>query len=189
MSVTPSSPFHFATLRTHGRAPLLSSNSLKTLLLQRFQETRQRFSLEVAGYVLLDDHAHFLFRVPATVDTSVVMNDMRGGFLREWRKNHAAMAESTREDVPFWEHGIEYRQAHTKDELRAFLDFIHFDPARHGLVQRPVDYPWSSLPARVEQGHYPDAWGSLGAPASIRQVERGCVGSGSINGLINGLIN
>lgn len=185
MSAPAPSAFHFATLRPHGRAPLLSPPPLKTLLLQRFQETRNRFGLEVAGYVLLDDHAHFLFRMPAQVDAAMVMNDMRGSFLREWRKNHAATVEPTREDVPFWGHGIEYRQTHTRDELRAFLDFIHFDPARHGLVQRPVDYPWSSLPARVEQGHYPDTWGSLGIPASIRQVERGCVGSGSINGLIN----
>ncbi len=174
-------PFQFATLRTHGRGPLLSTDALKALLLQRFQETRKRFSLEVAGYVLLDDHAHFLFRMPASLDVAIAMNDVRAGFLREWRKNLSAMAETTREDVPFWEHGIEYRQAHSTDDLRAFLDFIHFDPARHGLVQRPADYPWSSLSARIEQGHYPENWGTLGAPASISRVVRGCAASEILN--------
>jgi len=157
----------------------LAKGPIKQLLLDRFMETKKRFGLVVAGYVLLDDHAHFLFCIPAELECTAVMNDMRAGFLRTWRKTMPLLARD--DDQTFWEHGIEYRYAHTREDLRAYLDFIHYDPVRHGLVSRPADYLWSSLPARIEQGHYSSYWGVMGPPASIARVARECATAETIS--------
>lgn len=165
-------PYLFTTLRTYGRAPLLAKNTHKQLLLDRLQETKKRFSLTIAGYVLLDDHAHFLFRIPQEYEASAIMNDLRGGFLRAWRKTLPLLQQDQPDDSPFWEHSLEMRHLYSPEELRIYLDFIHYDPVRHGQTQTPSEYRWSSLPARIAQGHYPERWGLLGPPAAISRVLR-----------------
>jgi putative transposase len=173
------SPNLFVTLRTHARAPLLAEPTLKKLLIHRFVETKKRFSLTVAGYVILDDHAHFLFSIPSEYECSAVMNDLRASFLREWRAT--LPLRKTVEDTPFWEHGLEYRNLYTTDELRAYLDFVHYDPVRHGLSKLASEYHWSSLPARVAQGQYPENWGSFGPPAAISRIAK-AKSTASLNG-------
>jgi putative transposase len=168
------SPYQFVTLRTFGRAPLLAKGPTKQLLLDCLARTKKRFKLTVAGYVVLDNHAHFLFNIAAEHECSAVMNDLRAGFLRAWRKSTPLLERDTPNNTPFWEHGIEYRSSYSTEDLRAYLDFIHYDPVRHGLTIRAADYPWSSLPARIAQGHYPESWAEIGPPATISRVAREC---------------
>ncbi len=175
MSASRFSPFQFVTLRTFGRAPLMAKAPMKQLLLDCFTDTKKRFKLTVAGYVVLDDHAHFLFSIPGDYECSAVMNDLRAAFLRAWRKTTPLWERDAANISPFWEHNIEYRSAYAPEDLRAYLDFIHYDPVRHGLCQRAADYPWSSLPSRIAQGHYPESWAEIGPPAAIARVARDCV--------------
>ena len=54
----------------------------------------------------------------------------------------------------FWEHLIRDdadRQAH--------MDYVHFNPVKHGLVRRVADWPYSTFHALVKQGLYPLDWG------------------------------
>ena len=178
MSASHFSPYQFVTLRTHQRAPLLARESLRQLLIGCLTETKKRFKLTVAGYVVLDDHAHLLFSIPPEYECSAVMNDLRAVFMRALHKATPLLERDTPNSTPFWEHNIEYRSSYTPEELRAYLDFIHYDPVRHGLATRAADYPWSSLPARVAQGHYPETWAEIGPPASISRVARNCTAHG-----------
>lgn len=174
MSASRFSPYQFVTLRTFERAPRLARDDLKKTLLGCIGDTKKRFRLTIAAYVVLDDHVHLLFGLPAEHESSAVMNDMRAGFMRAWRKPQPLLERDMPNDTPFWAHGIEYRAVFSSDELRAHLDFIHYDPVRHGLVTRAADYRWSSLPARIAQGHYPDNWAEIGPPASVARVAREC---------------
>ena len=103
------------------------------------------------------------------------MNDLRATFLRTWRKSTPLLEREEANNAPFWEHTIEYRGCFSSEDLRAYLDFIHYDPVRHNLAIRPADYPWSSLPARIAQGHYPETWAEIGPPAAISRVARECL--------------
>jgi putative transposase len=49
----------------------------------------------------------------------------------------------------FWEHQI-------RDEVDfvRHYDYIHFNPVRHGLVEKPQDWPYSSFHRAVREGHY-----------------------------------
>ena len=43
-----------------------------------------------------------------------------------------------------------------RQNLIAIVDYIHFNPVKHGYVSAPGDWPWSSFPRFVRSGHYPD---------------------------------
>jgi putative transposase len=123
---------------------------------------------------VLDNHAHFLFSMPTEYECSTIMNDLRASHLRAWRKSTPLLERDAPHSALFWEHGYECRSVFSSDDLRCYLDFIHYDPVRHKLATRAADYPWSSLPARIAEGHYPEYWAEIGPPAAISRVEREC---------------
>jgi putative transposase len=53
----------------------------------------------------------------------------------------------------YWEHAIRDDQ-----DLAAHLDYVHFNPVRHGYVSHPADWPYSSFHACVARGLYPSHW-------------------------------
>lgn len=39
------------------------------------------------------------------------------------------------------------------------LDYIHYNPVRHGYVKRAIDWPYSTIHRYVKNGVYPADWG------------------------------
>jgi len=54
----------------------------------------------------------------------------------------------------FWELTIR-----DEDDLNRHIDTIHYNPVKHGVVQRVVEWPWSSFHRYVQEGHYGNDWG------------------------------
>lgn len=54
----------------------------------------------------------------------------------------------------FWEHLIR-----DDEDYRAHLDYIHFNPVKHGWVEQVRDWPYSTFHWWVEKGVYPVDWG------------------------------
>jgi putative transposase len=54
----------------------------------------------------------------------------------------------------FWEHTIR-----NQEDLNRHVDYIHFNPVKHGLVKNVSDWPWSSFHRFVIMGHYDRSWG------------------------------
>ncbi len=156
---------YFVTLECFQRQPLLARPRLKQLLVDAILKTKTQFRLHMAAYVILDDHAHLIFVAPAESECLAPMNFLRASMARLWREHDQVL-----DDTPFWTHSMKQRPLLTPDDLRAHLDYIHYDPVRHGHSERAFDYQWSSLPARVEQGHYSENWAVMGPPASLHRI-------------------
>ena len=67
---------------------------------------------------------------------------------------HAASRRTRAVAAPLWEHVIR-----DEADFATHLDYIHFNPVKHGLVERAADWPWSSLHRYVAEGAYPLSWG------------------------------
>jgi putative transposase len=53
----------------------------------------------------------------------------------------------------FWEHTVR-----DPDDFARHVDYVHFNPVKHGLVARAVDWPHSSFRRAVARGDYPADW-------------------------------
>jgi putative transposase len=53
----------------------------------------------------------------------------------------------------FWEHTIR-----DDNDFARHVDYIHFNPVKHGLVSRARDWPYSSFHVYVRQGLLPEDW-------------------------------
>ena len=49
----------------------------------------------------------------------------------------------------FWEH-----QIRDKDDLHKHVDYIHYNPVKHGLANAVEDWPWSTYHRFVREGFY-----------------------------------
>jgi len=145
------------------------------LLRETVREVRQRRPFHIDGWVVLPDHLHCIWTLP-TEDTD---------FTTRWRLIKAGFAKrlpktERRSEVRvnrgergiwqrrFWEHAI-------RDEwdYASHMDYLHFNPVKHGHVGRVADWPYSSFTRCVERGLYPHDWAEVGIDADRLVGERG----------------
>lgn len=62
----------------------------------------------------------------------------------------------------YWEHAIRDER-----DLQNHVDYIHYNPVKHGLVLKVKDWPYSSFHQWVKRGHYQENWGAR--PADFEQ--------------------
>lgn len=56
----------------------------------------------------------------------------------------------------YWEHTLR-----DEDDWRRHMDYIHYNPVKHGHVKHVADWPYSSFHRYVEMGMYPKNWGGM----------------------------
>ena len=49
------------------------------------------------------------------------------------------------------------------------MDYVHFNPVKHGYVPHAADWPYSTFAACVRRGLYPEGW--LGPTGAVLPAE------------------
>jgi putative transposase len=159
---------YFFTVVTERRAPLFADDSARRLLGSVIRRCLLRRPLKVLAVVLLPDHLHCLWALPSgDCAYSERWRWIKREFTRGWlacggTEQPRRASRQRRRGVwqrRFWEHTIR-----DETDLDNHFDYIHFNPVKHRLVQRPRDWPWSSFHRWVRAGHYRPNWGTDGAP-------------------------
>ncbi|HZP19268.1 MAG TPA: transposase [Bauldia sp.] len=101
---------------------------------------------ETIAICILPDHLHTVWKLPEDdADFSLRWNLIKGGFSRGLgaAARSASKAEKREKGIwqrRFWEHTIRDER-----DLAAHIDYVHFNPVRHGLVTRARDWPHSTF--------------------------------------------
>jgi putative transposase len=159
---------YFLTVATYRRRPMLSGPVAVGRLRRALGAVREEAPSLIPAAVVLPDHVHFLWTLPrGDADFSRRVGRMKLLFTRSTRGRGAprlAPSESRRRhresDVwqrRFWEHAIE-----DEADFERHLDYLHFNPVKHGLVSCPHLWPYSSFSRRVRTGLDPEGGGDLG---------------------------
>ena len=111
--------------------------------LRVFEEVREQYLFTVIGYVVMPEHFHLLISEPVMGDPSEVMFSLKKrtahNFLTEMR---AAGTGATPEH--FWTKRFYDFNVWTAKKQREKLAYMHHNPVKRGLVERPEDWRWSS---------------------------------------------
>ena len=143
---------HFITGSCYHRQPLLCSPARRDLFLAVFEQVRQRYSFVVLGYVVMPEHFHLLVSEPEKGTPSVVMQALKLGFARRvlTGSGRAALEADTRDKRPpehVWQRRFYDFNVWGKEKRVEKLRYIHRNPVRRGLVEKPEQWPWSSFRA------------------------------------------
>ena len=154
----------FITAVCRERFPFLKESASKTLLLDVLREAKAEMHFQMIGYVILDEHFHWLVK-PQSHDISKMMQSVKLRFTKRFGAAHGKPDGGGCWQPRFWDHVI--RNQH---DLNRHLDYIHYNPVKHGYVQRPVDYALSSFAAYVDKGAYDLQWGAQSEPETVKNM-------------------
>ncbi len=155
----------FFTVVTYRRRPVFDRPESRLALREVTQNVRQRHPFSIDAWVLLPEHLHCIWTLPKdSSDFSLRWGLIKSGFskrtkalfhVKEWM-NHSKLnhRESTLWQRRFWEHLIR-----SDEEYKAYMDYIHYNPVKHGYVKRALDWPYSTFHRYVKSGIYPEHWG------------------------------
>ncbi|MGA2402941.1 MAG: transposase [Syntrophobacteraceae bacterium] len=111
--------------------------------------------------VVLPDHLHAIWRLPQEdSDYSNRWRRIKAGFSRALplgervSTSREMKGERGTWQRRFWEHTVR-----DEEDLQHHLDYIHFNPVKHGLVSRVSDWPHSTFHEYVRRGLYASDWG------------------------------
>jgi putative transposase len=160
---------YFVTTVARDRQPLFASESEIEILQGVIAEVRSIRPFSLLGYAVLPDHVHFLLRPssPASTNVSDVMKSIKWNFTRNWKKAKGVQQSVSLWQERFWDHVIR-----NEKDLAAHLDYIHYNPVKHGLVASPEDYEWSSFRQYLAEGFYESGWGNS-KPESLIGMDLG----------------
>jgi putative transposase len=134
------------------------------ILRDAVRQAKLRTRFHIDAWVVLPDHVHCLWTLPdGDINDSGRWNAIKINFSRkipagEYRSNsRTAKRERGIWQPRFWEHTI--RDEH---DYAAHMDYIHFNPVKHGLVDRVADWPFSSFHRAVSAGLYSRDWAAQG---------------------------
>ena len=161
----------FFTVVAHERRKLFEEELARKCLREALAKIQAKRPFTIDAVVLLPDHLHMIWTLPKE----------DGDFSLRWRRIKAEFTDRYLEaggvegersvsrckrkergiwQRRFWDHVI-------RDELdfERHLDYIHYNPVKHGYVKCPRDWPYSSFQRWVERGVYEPNWGCAEAAA------------------------
>ena len=145
------SSLYFITCVTHGRKPILVEHA--DLLLSSIDRMRADANFTPIAWVVLPDHFHLTLDL-GSGDISTVMQRIKLSFSANYRKMYALIEGRTWKSR-FWDHIIRDRT-----DLNLHLDYIHYNPVKHGLASAPRNWRLSSIHQPPYVSIYAPDWGA-----------------------------
>jgi putative transposase len=117
----------------------LSNPATCALFLKTLEKTRQQFSLRVYGYVIMPEHIHLLLSEPGSGSLADAMHFLKLSSAKP------SISEECVHSGHFWQKRYYDRNIRSYSDFTEKLRYIHRNPVRRGLCDRPEDWPWSSF--------------------------------------------
>jgi len=153
---------YFFTLVTAERQPLLTRPDHIQRLRTAFQREMHRHPFAIEAIVILPDHLHCLWRLPSgDADYSGRWSRIKRYFSTGFRDSAAAKTHSrlAKRELHIWQRRFWEHRIRDESDWRRHMDYIHFNPVKHGYCTSPWDWPHSSLRKCEARGWYSRGWG------------------------------
>ncbi len=162
--VDMSDTIYFITTNVQNRKPLFSQKENVDLLRETMRAVREFHPFVMRGYAFLPDHLHLLIYIAPQTKISKLMQSIKRNYTRNYKDLYHLEGSLKLWQRSFYDHVIRDEQ-----DFLNHLDYIHYNPVKHGLVERPEDYLYTSYLEYVRRGWYEIGWGH--GICAIRDLE------------------
>jgi len=121
---------------------------------------RTLYPFNIDAWVVLPEHLHAVWTLPeGDADFPTRWTLIKRGFSAKIAKGESRSASRIAKGERgiwqrrFWEHTVRNEADFTRH-----VDYVHFNPVKHGLVSNAGDWPFSSFRRAVARGHHPTDW-------------------------------
>ncbi len=154
-TITEADKPHFMTCTVIEWLPVFTRPETVNILLDCWQYQRQNMGLKLYGYVVLENHLHFIAQAP---DLNKCVSSFKSYTARQIidhleaqhveyllkRFRLARLAQRTDRDYQFWQEGVHAELVFNETIMRQKLEYIHYNPVKRGYVALPEHWRYSS---------------------------------------------
>ena len=154
----PGGTYFFTVNLADRRLRLLTDQIERLRAAFRYAQERHPFTIDAT--VVLPEHLHAIWTLPeGDADFALRWRLIKSTFSRALPRGEETSTSRFRRGERgiwqrrYWEHTIR-----DEDDFARHVDYIHFNPVKHGHVTRVGDWPFSSFHKMVRLGVYPGDW-------------------------------
>jgi len=152
--------YYFFTIVTFRRTKLFRTPFARECLRHAIETTRSAHPFESVAFCLLPEHLHCVWKLPEDdADFSVRWASIKGRFSHTYlRRGGRQLTPSTsrqrKGEATLWQRRFWEHQIRDERDLQRHVDYIHYNPVKHGSVQDLDDWPWSTYHRYRRDGFY-----------------------------------
>ena len=139
---------HFVTFSCYRRRQALQEDQSKRIVLGRLSVLLRRHDATCCGFVVMPEHVHAVVWFPLPKQLTPFIHGWKresSRTLKQWFRTHRphyfAASQMARR---FWQPKYYPFEIYSQEKLHEKVNYMHKNPVDRGLVERAVDYPWSS---------------------------------------------
>jgi putative transposase len=124
-----------------------------------FRVTRRERPFAIEAVVVLPDHLHAILTLPSSdADFSGRWRRIKGHFSRRLIDAAASLQRWPNGELALWQRRFWEHTIRDESDFSRHVDYIHFNPVKHGLVPCVRDWPHSSFHRYLREGLLPEDW-------------------------------
>ena len=129
-----------------------------------FRYVKERRAFHINAIVIMPDHLHCIWTLPPDdADFSTRWNLLKGHFSRAIEKGErVSKSRDKRRERGIWQRRFWAHLIVDQADFNNHVDYIHWNPVKHGWVKQVADWRYSSFHKYVELGIYSNTWGCSG---------------------------
>ncbi len=157
---------YFFTVVANKRRPWLTEEHAINRLRNAFRRVMQVRPFTMDAIVVLPDHLHCIWQLPE--------GDIN--FSERWRQIKRFVSiglESplnVRKEKALWQRRYWEHLLRDEEDWRRHMDYIHYNPVKHGYVSQAADWPHGSFRQAMARGLYEASWGDM-EPENLTGME------------------
>jgi len=155
----------FFTVVTFERRKIFTSDANRQILAKAITEVQKQHPFFIEAWVLLPEHLHIIWTLPeGDTDYSKRWGLIKARFSKEtktllYKEQSVSPSRNKRRETTIWQRRFWEHTIRDDKDFHKHIDYIHYNPVKHGLVREVKDWPLSSFHRFVRQGFYPSNWG------------------------------
>jgi putative transposase len=154
---------YFFTIVTFNRQSILTLPSNVSLLRSAFRYVKKRHPFSLEAVTVLPDPIHLMVTLPpGDNDYPMRIRMVKSFFSRkiDGLEGEGVPSRQNKKEKLVWQRRYWEHLISDNEDYANHMEYIHYNPVKHGLVAAPVDWRYSSFHFYVRQGIYGKDWGS-----------------------------
>lgn len=158
---------YFFTLVSYNRRKIFCEEDFLTAFKNSIRQIQQQHPFDIIAWVQLPDHLHCIWKMP----TSDANYSMRWSQIKRLTtqacpqyhlsKKELDYSKFKRNERGIWQRRFFEHQIKDEADFIKHMDYLHYNPVKHGLVEIVSAWSYSSFHRYVKAGNYSADWGGV----------------------------
>jgi putative transposase len=144
---------YFLTFNTYRRKNVLCIGAIPELIIDSFRFQCRNLNLDLDAFVVMPDHIHLSISCKNAKNVSRFLKHFKSYTSRNIKEILNCDGKY------FWQRGTYDHVINDEDDYWNHVDYIHYNPVKHGFVRKPESWKWSSYKDYLNKGIYEVGWG------------------------------